>query len=57
MTTDQDRESGTEVRLCAECGHAEDQHEQIEASSAAGSHTVCTECGDAHEFEPRPLDV
>jgi hypothetical protein len=41
-----------DVRICAVCGHAEADHELIEADGA--SRVVCRECDDAHPFEPVP---
>jgi ribosomal protein L37E len=56
MTSDQDRESGTEVRICARCGHPEDQHTLIEVDGDTEAHTMCTACGSPCDFHPRPLD-
>jgi hypothetical protein len=44
------------VRICAACGHQEDEHEEQEAEVAGDTlrRTVCLECADWHDFVPRP---
>ncbi|MEZ4503664.1 MAG: hypothetical protein R3C39_13645 [Dehalococcoidia bacterium] len=56
MTTDQDRDAGTETRICARCGHPEDQHTLVEADGDTAAHTICEACGRPCDFAPRPLD-
>ena len=41
MTTDEDRDAGTELRLCARCGHPEDEHTLVEADGGTAAHTIC----------------
>lgn len=59
MTTEQaplrDDAAGV-ARACAACGHVEDEHEEQEAEVAGGTlrRTICLECGEAHDFVPRP---
>jgi hypothetical protein len=51
MTTpSDDYEPGVESRLCAVCGHDEDEHELVDLG--ASSRGVCRACDDAHDFEP-----
>ena len=53
MTIDpDDLEVGAEVRVCATCGHAEDEHSVITDEAERGRPEVCLTCGDSHPFVP-----
>jgi hypothetical protein len=45
-------ETGAEVRLCASCGHAEDDHRQVTDEPERGRPELCVTCGTRHAFTP-----
>ncbi|MCC6236069.1 MAG: hypothetical protein IT299_00690 [Dehalococcoidia bacterium] len=55
MTTDPDelREEGAEVRVCAACGHSEDEHRVVTDEAERGRPELCVTCGDRHAFVAR----
>jgi hypothetical protein len=54
MTLDPDDrdEVGAEVRICASCGHAEDEHSVITEEAERGRSEICLTCSDHHAFAP-----
>jgi hypothetical protein len=52
MEPDDRDEVGAEVRVCATCGHAEDEHRVITDEPERGRPEICLTCGDRHAFVP-----
>ncbi len=54
MTSDRDEQldAGAEVRICAACGHPEDEHRVITDEAERGRPELCLTCGDRHRFAP-----
>ena len=52
MTSDRDDQpdAGAEVRVCASCGHAEDEHRVMTDEADRGRPELCLTCGDRHPF-------
>lgn len=55
MTNDRDEELevGGEVRVCATCGHAEEEHRALTDEAERGRPEICVTCGDRHPFIAR----
>ncbi len=55
MTTERDEpaDDGAEVRVCASCGHSEDEHRAITDEAERGRPELCVTCGDRHAFVAR----
>ena len=52
MTSEREElpEDGAEVRVCATCGHAEDEHRTMSDEPERGRPELCLTCGDRHHF-------
>ena len=50
MEPDDLDEVGAEVRVCATCGHAEDEHRTVTDEAERGRSELCITCGDRHAF-------
>lgn len=52
MTSERDQasEDGAEVRVCATCGHAEEEHRTVTDEAERGRSEVCVTCGERHAF-------
>ncbi|MFN8639598.1 MAG: hypothetical protein U0360_09125 [Dehalococcoidia bacterium] len=47
---DEQVDDGGEVRRCATCGHAEDEHRVVTDEPERGRPEICVTCGDRHAF-------
>lgn len=52
MDPEERDEVGAEVRVCATCGHTEDDHRAITDEPERGRPELCLICGDRHTFAP-----
>ena len=50
MEPDDVDEVGAEVRVCAICRHAEDEHRSVTDEAERGRSELCITCGDRHAF-------
>lgn len=52
MTSDSDdlRDDGAEVRVCATCGHSEGEHRVVTDEPERGRPELCVTCGSRHPF-------